>query len=116
MRCAAWTWEAGFSPEFRGEQAPTLDEVFELLPHDYLINVEMKAVIDNMRLIAHRVAEVIRRHERWGSTLAASFNPISLWELRKVEPRIMRAYIWSHRHAPAHPLPLLQSAGKGSLV
>ena len=32
-----------FSPEFRGERAPTLDEVFELLPHDYLINVEMKS-------------------------------------------------------------------------
>ena len=89
-----------FAPEFRGEQAPTLDEVFELLPPGYLINVEMKAVIDNMRLIAHRVAEVVRRHGRWASTLAASFNPISLWELRKIEPRIMRAYIWSHRHPP----------------
>ena len=30
------------SPEFKGEVAPTLDEVFELLPRDYLINVEMK--------------------------------------------------------------------------
>ena len=89
-----------FSPDFRGERAPTLDEVFELLPSDFLINVEMKAVIHNMRFIAHRVAEVIRRHERWGSTLVASFNPISLWELRKIEPRIMRAYIWSHRHPP----------------
>ena len=89
-----------FAPEFRGEQAPTLDEVFELLPPGYLINVEMKAVIDNMRLIAHRVAEVVRRHGRWASTLVASFNPISLWELRKIEPRIMRAYIWSHRHPP----------------
>ena len=89
-----------FAPEFRGEQAPTLDEVFDLLPPDYLINVEMKAVIDNMRLIAHRVAEAVRRHERWASTLVASFNPISLWELRKIEPRIMRAYIWSHRHPP----------------
>ena len=67
-------WGSWFSPEFRGEQAPTLDEVFDLLPHDYLINVEMKVVIDNMRLIAHRVAEIIRRHERWGSTLAASFT------------------------------------------
>ena len=66
----------------------------------YLINVEMKAVIDNMRFIAHRVAEVVRRHGRWASTLVASFNPISLWELRKIEPRIMRAYIWSHRHPP----------------
>ncbi len=91
---------AWFAPEFRGEKAPTLDEVFELLPHGYLVNVEMKAVIDNMRLIAHRVAETVRRHGRWASTLAASFNPISLWELRKIEPRIMRAYIWSHRHPP----------------
>ena len=47
-----------------------------------------------------RVAEVIRRHQRWASTLVASFNPISLWELRKVEPRIMRGYIWSRRHPP----------------
>ena len=89
-----------FSPEFRSERAPTLDEVFELLPPDYLVNVEMKAVIDNMRFIAHRVAETVRRHGRWASTLVASFNPISLWELRKIEPRIMRAYIWSHRHPP----------------
>ena len=89
-----------FAPEFRGQQAPTLDEVFELLPPRFLINVEMKAVIDNMRFIAHRVAEVVRRHRRWAGTLAASFNPISLWELRKIEPRIMRAYIWSHRHPP----------------
>lgn len=89
-----------FGPEFRGVQAPTLDEVFDLLPSNYLINVEMKAVIDGMRLIAHRVAEVVRRHQRWGSTLVASFNPISLWELRKIEPRILRGYIWSRRHPP----------------
>ena len=89
-----------FGTEFRGLQAPTLDEVFEALPSDFLINVEMKAVIDRMRPIAHRVADVIRRHERWNSTLVASFNPISLWELRKVDPRIMRGYIWSRRHPP----------------
>ncbi len=89
-----------FAPEHRGEQAPTLDEVFELLPHDYLVNVEMKAVIHNMRFIAHLVANVVRRHERWDSTLVASFNPISLWELRRIEPRIMRGYIWSRRHPP----------------
>ena len=89
-----------FSGKFQGVKAPTLDEVFELLPHNFLINVEMKAVIDGMRLIAHRVAEVVRRHQRWGSTLVASFNPISLWELRKIEPGIMRGYIWSRRHPP----------------
>ena len=89
-----------FGPEFRGLQAPTLDEVFELLPADYLVNVEMKAVIDRMRLIAHKVAEVVKRHGRQESTLVSSFNPISLWELRKVEPSILRGYIWSRRHPP----------------
>lgn len=89
-----------FGPEFRGLRAPTLDEVFELLPSDYLINVEMKAVIDRMRLIAHKVAEVVNRHGRQESTLVSSFNPISLWELRKIAPSILRGYIWSRRHPP----------------
>ena len=89
-----------FGPEFAGERTPNLDEVFESLPTDFLVNVEMKAVIHNMQLIAHRVADVIRRHNRWHSTLVASFNPISLWELRRIEPRIMRGYIWSRRHPP----------------
>ena len=89
-----------FGAEFRGLQAPTLDEVFELLPPDFLINVEMKAVIDRMRLIAHRVAEALHRHQRQKSTLVSSFNPISLWELRKIDPTIARGYIWSRRHPP----------------
>ena len=107
---------AWFGPEYRGERPPTLDEVFELLPADFLINVEMKAVIDGMKVIAHKVAEVARRHQRWGSTLVASFNPISLWELRKIEPRLMRGYIWSRRHPPPIRSPLLQPAGQGALV
>jgi len=87
-----------FSPEFKGEQPPTLDEVFETLPADFLINVEMKVIMKGMRLIAHKVAEVVRRHARWDSTLVASFNPISLYELRKIDPNINRGYIWSRRH------------------
>ena len=87
-----------FGPSFKGETAPTLDEVFELLPHDFLINVEMKVMINEMKLIAHRVAETIRRHQRWPSTLVASFNPVALYHLRKLDPRISRGYIWSKRH------------------
>jgi len=87
-----------FGPGFQGERVPTLDEVFESLPRSYLINVEMKAIMTGMRFIAHKVSEVVRRHARWETTLVASFNPISLWELRKIEPRIFRGYIWSRRH------------------
>ena len=87
-----------FGPAFTGERAPTLDEVFELLPRDFLINVEMKVIISGMKLIAHRVAETIGRHQRWSSTLVASFNPVALYHLRRMEPRISRGYIWSKRH------------------
>jgi glycerophosphoryl diester phosphodiesterase len=87
-----------FSHAFHGERMPSLDEVFELLPKDFLINVEMKVVIDGMKRIAHLVAENIRRHQRWASTLVASFNPVALYHLRRVEPRIHRGYIWSKRH------------------
>ena len=76
-----------FSPEFYDEHPPTLDEVFESLPADFLINVDMKVIMKGMRLIAHKTAEIVRRYARWDSTLVASFNPISLWEMRNIEPK-----------------------------
>lgn len=87
-----------FNIEFKGEQVPTLDEVFEVLPQDFLINVELKVILRGMRLIAHQVAETIARHKRWTSTLVASFNPVALYHLRQLEPRIARGYIWSIKH------------------
>ena len=87
-----------FATELRDEHPPTLDEVFETLPPDFLMNVEMKVIMNGMRLIAHKTAETVRRHARLESTLVASFNPISLWELRKIAPKITRGYIWSKRH------------------
>ncbi|MEK7806824.1 MAG: glycerophosphodiester phosphodiesterase family protein [Chloroflexota bacterium] len=93
---------AWFGPKFRREIAPTLDEVFETLPRGFLVNVEMKVVINGIKLIARRVAETIIRHQRLSSTLVASFNPMALCYLRKIEPRITRGYIWSKHH----PLPI----------
>ena len=58
----------------------------------------MKVIISGMKLIAHLVAETITRHQRWDSTLVASFNPVALYHLRRMEPRIFRGYIWSKRH------------------
>ena len=87
-----------FGPAFKGEGAPTLDEVFELLPQEFLINVEMKVILSGMKLIAHLVAQAIGRHQRWESTLVASFDPVALWHLRRMEPRISRGYIWSKTH------------------
>ena len=87
-----------FSPAFNGERPPTLDQVFESLPMDYLLNIEMKVVINGMKMIAQQVAAAITRHQRWASTLVASFNPLALYYLRRIEPRLARGYIWSRHH------------------
>lgn len=72
--------------------------MFESVTPDFLINVEMKVIISGMKVIAHLVAETVRRHQCWDSTLVASFNPVALYHLRRMEPRISRGYIWSKRH------------------
>ena len=83
-------------------QIPTLDEVFEALPLTYLVCVELKARIAGMRDLPLRTGEVIRRHQRWETTMVHSFNPVSLFHLRRLEPRIAVGFIWSRRH----PYPL----------
>ena len=98
-RLDAGSW---FSRSFTGEPPPTLEQVFDAMPPDFLINVEMKVVIKGMKLIAQIVADILRRHRRWDSTLVASFNPVALYHLRQIDPRISRGYIWS-RH---HPYPI----------
>jgi glycerophosphoryl diester phosphodiesterase len=87
-----------FSPSFTGEPPSTLERVFEAMPPDFLINVEIKVVLKEMRLIAESVADAVRRHRRWESTLVASFNPMALYHLRGFDPDIVRGYIWSRRH------------------
>ncbi|MFQ6026953.1 MAG: glycerophosphodiester phosphodiesterase [Dehalococcoidia bacterium] len=87
-----------FGGEYQGLNPPTLDEVFQAMPLDFLVNVEMKVIIKDMRTIALRVGETIGRYQRWESTLVASFNPVALYYLRRLYPRVARGYIWSKRH------------------
>ena len=91
-----------FGPEFRGEGVPTLEEVFEALPRELPIYVELKARGHGAWPLVVGVAHVIARHERRETTLIASFNPLAMSLLRAIEPRMIRGYIWSRQH----PLPL----------
>ena len=91
-----------FGPQLKGERVPTLDEVFEGLPSDLPMYVELKARGHGAWPLVVRVVDLIRRHGRWDGTLVASFNPIAMILLRATEPRIIRGYISSHRH----PLPM----------
>ena len=91
-----------FSPHFRGERVPVLEEVFEAVPDGFPVYVEIKARGPAAWPLAAAVIRVLRNYDRWDSTLVASFNPMAMALVRVIEPRIVRGYIWSRRH----PLPL----------
>ena len=98
------TLDAGswFDPKFKSLRVSTLSEVFDRLPPSFLINVEMKVRGLSFRALASRVVEVIRKHNRFETTLVASFHPLALLVARQMEPSITRGFIWANHH----PLPL----------
>ena len=91
-----------FGPEFGREAVPTLVDVFDALPNQFPIYLELKARGHGTWPLVARVVHIMRRYQRWSSTMVASFNPIAVALLRAMEPRIIRGYIWSRRH----PLPM----------
>ena len=91
-----------FGSHFEGERIPALGEVFEELPDDFPIYVEIKARGPGAWPLTRRVVEIIRSHDRFESTMVASFNSAAVGLLRLFESRIIRGFIWSGRH----PLPL----------
>ena len=93
-----------FGPGYKGEKVPALAEVFEALPGNYLVYIELKVRGTGVWSLASRVVKVIRAHHRWDSTMVASFNPIAVAVVRVLEPRIARGYIWS----ASHPFPIKQ--------
>ena len=61
QRLDAGSW---FGPAFSGEPPPSLEQIFQALPRDFLINVEMKVIIKGMKLIAQKIADVVQRYRR----------------------------------------------------
>ena len=61
-----------------GERIPTLEEVFDRFGGKFLINVELKSVLNIFNALPVRVAGLINAYDLAGSVLVSSFNPISL--------------------------------------
>ena len=87
-----------YGAEFAGERVPTLEEVFNAFPKELPIYVELKAKGPGIWSLAKRVVDIMRRHQRWETTLVASFNSAGMALVRVLEPRIIRGYIWCRRH------------------
>jgi glycerophosphoryl diester phosphodiesterase len=84
---------AKFGARFAGEQIPILDEVFEAVGRDVLINVELKNYERVFDPLAEYVVRIVRHHGLERRVLLSSFNPVSLRAASRLAPEIPRGLL-----------------------
>lgn len=82
-----------FSEEFRGVRVPTLDEVFEAVGRQLIINVEIKAEGEASDGVEEVVLDCIRRHAMQSRVIVSSFNPPTLKRFRALAPDIAIGFL-----------------------
>lgn len=84
-----------FSPEFKGERIPGLEEVLQLVAGwDGLLNIEIKNGPIFYPGIEKAVANAIAQYKLTYRTIISSFNHYSLVEIRKLNPEIKTAPLY----------------------
>ena len=84
-----------FGDEFRGTRIPTLDEVFEAVGNQVLVNVEIKSEARETDGVEQVVADVIAKHGMAQRVIVSSFNPLALKRFREIMPDVPIGYLYS---------------------
>jgi len=107
------TLDAGswFGEEYAGERIPTLDEVFEALPAESIINIELKSLSLCSQRLEEEVTHLIGTHGLTSRVIVSSFNPLSLARVARLNPSIETGLLYMQHM----PLPL-RRAWLASLV
>jgi len=83
-----------FGNEYAGERMPTPEEIVEAVGDRLLLNFEL--INDSLHLngVAPLLADLFRRMNLFDRAMISSFNPRSLWRVKKLEPRIAIGALW----------------------
>jgi glycerophosphoryl diester phosphodiesterase len=101
-----------FSPRFRAERVPLLEEVFEACGERLYYDIELKWDHREANGLEQEVLTCVRRHGLEKRCLLSSFNPYCVCRLRRLAPELPAAHIWANLPA----LPFLLRHGEASLV
>jgi len=82
-----------FSEKFREERIPTLDEVFDLITADRLVNIELKNYHSINDQLVPRVCERVVRRNKKNSVLLSSFSIRNIHRAQKILPDVPVAWI-----------------------
>lgn len=102
QRLDAGLW---FSECFIGQRIPTLDEVFEAVGNDMLINVEIKAPRDLVDRVERQLANCIQRHNMRERIIVSCFDPLVLRRIRPMMPTVLQGYLYVPDMPASHYLP-----------
>ena len=86
---------AWFDSKFTGIKIPLLEEVFETVGKDKLINIELTNYFTPRDALVKKVCELIKRHNNAGQIIFSSFKPKSLADAALVIPEIPRGLLAS---------------------
>ncbi len=83
-----------FSPGFRGEKIPTLEEVFESLGGKMFMNVELTNYASPFDGLVDEVVKLVKKHGMEGKVLFSSFFPTNLVRARRLLPSVPRGQLF----------------------
>ncbi|MCI0572564.1 MAG: glycerophosphodiester phosphodiesterase [Myxococcaceae bacterium] len=105
-RLAGVGWEVGRTPYealarldvgtrlgFPPARIPRLEEVLELLPSRFLVNIELKCDRVEDRGLSEKVARLVRARRLEGRVVVSSFNPVCLMRLGAAAPEVRRGFL-----------------------
>ncbi|MDD2922982.1 MAG: glycerophosphodiester phosphodiesterase family protein [Anaerolineales bacterium] len=89
-----------FSEEFRGTKVPLLEEVFETVGRDKLINIELTNYNTPLNGLALKVCELVKKHNNQEQIIFSSFLRYNLGIVAQALPEVSRGLltrlgIWS---------------------
>lgn len=76
------------------ERIPLLEEVLELLPRQFIVNVELKCHEFQDKGLSVAVARALTQAKRTEKTVVSSFNAMNLLRLKRAFPAVPRGYLF----------------------
>jgi glycerophosphoryl diester phosphodiesterase len=86
-----------YGDAFAGAQMPTPAEVVEAVGSRLLLNFELINDTPELNGVGELLVAFFQRMNLFDRAMISSFNPLALWEVRRLEPRITLGALWSPR-------------------
>ncbi len=82
-----------FDAKFAGTKVPLLEEVFETVGRDKLINIELTNYYAGNDALVEKVCELIKRHNNAGQIIFSSFKSSNLKKAAQILPEVPRGLL-----------------------